>query len=82
LFWCSSFVLPNALKAAGDANYIMIVAASTMWVVRVCSAYLMAFTLGLGPIAVYFAMGADFLFRGIFFTMRWRSGRWMEKKVI
>jgi putative MATE family efflux protein len=82
LFWCPSFVLPNTLKAAGDARYIMIVAASTMWLVRVCSAYLLAFPLGLGPMAVYIAMGADFLFRGIFFAKRWFNGRWMNKQVI
>jgi len=82
LFWCPSFVLPNVLKAAGDARYIMVVAASTMWIVRVCSAYLMAFPLGLGPKAVYIAMGADFLFRGIFFTTRYLNGRWKEKRVI
>ncbi|MCL2719960.1 MAG: MATE family efflux transporter [Treponema sp.] len=82
LFWCPSFVLPNALKAAGDANYVMIVAACTMWLVRVCAAFLLAFTFGLGPVAVYVAMGADFLFRGIFFTKRWLSNKWMEKKVI
>jgi len=82
LFWCPSFVLPNVLKAAGDARYIMIVAASTMWIVRVCSAYLMAFPMGLGPKAVYLAMGADFLFRGIFFTKRYLNGRWKEKRVI
>ncbi|MDR2596429.1 MAG: MATE family efflux transporter [Treponema sp.] len=82
LFWCPSFVLPNVLKAAGDARYIMIVAASTMWIVRVCSAYLMAFPMGLGPKAVYIAMGADFLFRGIFFATRYLNGRWKEKRVI
>jgi putative MATE family efflux protein len=82
LFWCFSFVLPNSLKAAGDARYVMIVAASTMWLVRVCSAYIMAFPLGLGPIGVILAMGADFLFRGIFFAARWMSGKWMEKRVI
>ena len=82
LFWCPSFVLPNALKAAGDARYVMIVAASTMWLVRVCSAFFMAFTLNLGPIAVYLAMGADFLFRGIFFVKRWLSNKWIEKRVI
>jgi len=82
LFWCPSFVLPNALKAAGDAKYVMVVAASTMWLVRVCSAFLMAFPLGLGPTAVSLAMGADFLFRGIFFTKRWLNGRWMDKRVI
>jgi len=82
LFWCPSFVLPNALKAAGDARYVMVVAACTMWLVRVCSAYIMAFKFGLGPIAVWIAMGADFLFRGIFFGKRWLSNKWIEKKVI
>jgi putative MATE family efflux protein len=82
LFWCPSFVVPNVLKAAGDARYVMVVAASTMWIVRVCSAYLMAFPMGLGPKAVYIAMGADFLFRGIFFTTRYLNGRWKEKRVI
>jgi len=82
LFWCPSFVLPNALKAAGDAKYVMIVAGCTMWIIRVCLAFLLAFTFGLGPVAVYLAMGADFLFRGIFFTKRWLSNKWKEKKVI
>jgi putative MATE family efflux protein len=82
LFWCMSFVLPNALKAAGDARYVMAVAAGTMWLVRVCSAFLMAFPLGMGPAAVWVAMGADFLFRGIFFAIRWKNGHWMKKRVI
>jgi len=82
LFWCASFVLPNSLKAAGDARYVMIVAACSMWLVRVCSAFLIAFPLGLGPAAVWIAMGMDFLFRGIFFSVRWRRGRWMEKRVL
>jgi len=82
LFWCPSFVLPNALKAAGDARYVMVVAVSTMWLVRVCSSFFMAYTIGLGPVAVYMAMGADFLFRGIFFAKRWFSNKWIENKVI
>jgi len=82
LFWCTSFVLPNSLKAAGDARYVMVVTAVSMWLIRVCSAYIMAFPLGLGPIAVSLAMGADFIFRGIFFTLRWISGKWMDKRVI
>jgi Na+-driven multidrug efflux pump len=53
-----------------------------MWIVRVCSAYILAFPLGLGPMGVYLAMGADFLFRGLFFSLRWVKGHWMEKRVI
>jgi putative MATE family efflux protein len=82
LFWCPAFVLPNSLKAAGDARYVMIVAALTMWLVRVCSSYIIAFPLGMGPVAVTIGMGMDFLFRGIFFSMRWKNGHWMEKRVI
>jgi len=82
LFWCPSFVLPNALKAAGDVRYVMIFAAVSMWLVRVCSAYVLAFPVGLGPAAVSVAMGADFLFRGVFFGKRWLSNKWIEKKVI
>jgi len=82
LFWCPSFVIPNSLKAAGDARYVMIIAICSMWFIRVCSAYLLAFPLGFGPVGVYLAMGADFLFRGIFYTKRWLSNKWIEKKVI
>jgi Na+-driven multidrug efflux pump len=82
LFWCPSFVLPNSLKAAGDARYVMFIAAGTMWVIRVCTAFIMAFPLGIGPSAVWYAMGADFLFRSIFFISRWKRGKWMEKRVI
>jgi putative MATE family efflux protein len=82
LFWCPSFVIPNALKAAGDARYVMIIAILSMWLIRVCSAYPLSFTLGFGPVGVYLAMGADFLFRGIFYTKRWLSNKWIEKKVI
>jgi len=82
LFWCPSFVLPNALKAAGDARYVMIVAACTMWIVRVCFSYLLAFPLGIGPLAVWLGMGMDFVFRGAFFVRRWLNNKWIEKKVI
>ena len=82
LFWCPSFVLPNALKAAGDARYVMIIAACTMWIVRVCFSYLLAFPLGFGPVAVWLGMGMDFVFRGFFFVRRWLSNKWIEKKVI
>jgi putative MATE family efflux protein len=77
-----SFVLPSALRAAGDARYVMFVAAISMWTVRVCSSYLFAFALGLGPLGVWLAMGADFLVRGASYFLRWIRGKWQEKRVI
>jgi putative MATE family efflux protein len=82
LFWGVSFMLPNALRAAGDARFVMWVAAISMWVVRVNFAYLLTFFFKLGSIGVWIAMGMDFVSRGTFYTVRWFRGKWKEKKVI
>ena len=80
--WPISFALPNALKAAGDARWVMISATASMWIVRVSASYLFTFTFGLGPVGVWIAMAVDFVIRGIANTLRWRGGKWQEKKVI
>jgi putative MATE family efflux protein len=82
LFWAPAFILPNALRAAGDVRYCMILSSITMWIVRISSSYILAYPLGIGSIAVWYAMGTDFIVRGFFFTLRWTSGRWQGKKVI
>jgi Na+-driven multidrug efflux pump len=80
--WGMSFALPNALRAAGDARFVMIAASVSMWTVRVSAAYLLTYILGIGPLGVWLAMGGDFLVRGASYLIRWHSGRWQEKKVI
>jgi putative MATE family efflux protein len=80
--WPMSFALPNALRAAGDARYVMIVATVSMWIVRVSAAYLLSYTFGLGPLGVWISMGGDFICRGCFYLARWKGGKWQEKKVI
>jgi putative MATE family efflux protein len=80
--WPMSFALPNALRAAGDARYVMVVATLSMWIVRVSMAYIFTFALHLGPLGVWLAMGADFISRGSFYLVRWVRGRWQEKRVI
>ena len=82
LGWTMSFVLPSALRAAGDARYVMVVAIISMWTVRVSAAYFFVFVLGLGPVGVWIAMGSDFAARGISYALRWIRGKWQEKRVI
>jgi putative MATE family efflux protein len=82
LAWPLSFALPNALRAAGDARYVMIVATISMWIIRVSAAYILTYWVGLGPVGVWFAMGGDFIGRGVSYFIRWRSGRWMGQQVI
>jgi Na+-driven multidrug efflux pump len=80
--WPMSFILPNSLRAAGDARYVMIAASISMWAVRVSAAYIFVFVIGLGPITVWVAMGADFLVRGSLYYTRWVRGKWQNKRVI
>ena len=82
LGWSMSFILPSALRAAGDARYVMIIAIISMWTVRVSAAYFFVFALGLGPLGVWIAMGADFAVRGVSYFLRWIRGKWQEKRVI
>jgi len=82
LGWTMSFVLPSALRASGDVRYVMTVAVASMWAVRVLAAYLFVFALGLGPVGVWLAMGADFFVRSVFYLARWLRGRWQGKRVI
>ena len=48
IFWPASFTLPNALRAANDARYTMIVSLISMWTVRVGLSYVYANTFGMG----------------------------------
>jgi putative MATE family efflux protein len=82
LSWSMSFVLPNALRAAGDARFVMIVSVVSMFAIRVSSAYFITYTLGAGPMGVWLAMGLDFILRGSLNFWRWQSGRWQKMRVI
>jgi putative MATE family efflux protein len=82
LVWTLSFAYPSALRAAGDAKYVMIIGVISMWTVRVCFAYLLTFVFGVGPLGVWIAQGGDFVFRGIFYASRWKGGRWQRIKLL
>lgn len=78
----SSFLLANALRATGDVKLTMYAGIISMLIFRLGSAYLFGIVLDLGVIGVWMAMGMDWLARSIIFQIRYRSGQWMEYRVI
>ena len=81
--WPSSFTLPNILRAAGDATFTMTVSVFSMWVFRVGFCYLMVLSLHQGNLlSIWGGMFLDWLFRSLFFAIRFFKGSWLEKKVI
>ena len=81
-FWSTSNVLPNVLRSAGDVNFTAYVSLITMWLVRVGLGYVVSMNLGVGIAGVWICMGAEWLVRTIIFALRFRSGKWLEKKAI
>jgi putative MATE family efflux protein len=80
--WPASFTLPNALRAAGDARYCMVVSAISMWTIRVSLAYILVYLFGMGPISVWISMTLDWCLRGGCYLRRWQKGLWKGKAVI
>lgn len=76
IIWPPSFALPNALRAANDVKFTMIVAAISMWLCRIALSYVLGRTFGLGVFGVWIAMTADWLLRAICFLTRFISGKW------
>ena len=82
LIWPASFALANALRAAGDVRYTMVVSMFSMWVFRVALSSVFATVFHLGLNSVWYAMYIDWMVRSILIFTRWRSGKWRAKRVI
>ncbi|MDR2044217.1 MAG: MATE family efflux transporter [Clostridium sp.] len=79
VFWIPSFSLPNVFRAAGDVIWPMGIAGFSMWVFRLGFSYLLGTLLGLGLFGIWIAMTVDWVFRGLCYVIRYRSGKWERK---
>ena len=82
IIWVPSFIPAYGLRAAGDVKYTMVVSCLTMWLCRVSLCIFLIRGLGVGPIAVWIGMFSDWIVRGIFFTKRYMSRKWLEFHVL
>ena len=79
LLWPLSFVLPNALRAANDVKFTMVVSIASMACWRIGFSYIIGVRMGMGAIGVWIAMVVDWICRVTCFVTRFRSGVWKEK---
>lgn len=82
LFWVPSFLPAYGMRAAGDVRFSMILSVISMWAVRVGVTLFLVHVVGfVSPIAVWCGMFSDWFVRGVCFTIRFMSGKWLEHKV-
>lgn len=84
VFWPTSFTLPNALRASGDAVFTMAISLTSMFLCRVLLSYVFAskWGLGMGLQGVWLAMYCDWIFRSTFFLIRFLRGKWKRIRLI
>lgn len=81
LLWPASFVLPNCLKAGGDAVFTLAVSVFSMWAFRILLSYVIGGHFGLGAVGVWTAMVIDWIFRSAMFAARFRSRKWIHQSL-
>lgn len=80
--WVLSFIPAYGMRAAGDVKFSMITSCASMWLCRVSFTIFLCRVYGFGPIAVWIGMFADWTVRGIIFTIRFYSRRWLNHHII
>ena len=79
ILWPAAFTLPNALRAAMDARFTMMVSVFSMWAFRIGFAYVFVNLFKLGVPGVGYGMFIDWAFRAAVFLARF-SG--FEKRAV
>ncbi|MBB6446245.1 MATE family efflux transporter [Bacillus benzoevorans] len=82
ILWASSFIMPSALRAAGDSNYTSVTSLLSMWLIRVVLGYVLGITLGFGIIGVWAAMIIEWVVRGTIFYRRFKGEKWHAHRLI
>jgi Na+-driven multidrug efflux pump len=82
LIWPPSFALPNALRAANDVKFTMVISMLSMWIWRIGFSYILAILFHMGVLGVWIAMTIDWLFRSVCFITRFRKEKYRSIPMI
>lgn len=75
-FMAWAVTLSGGANGAGDTRGVMLIVASSAWLVRIPLAWFLGIYLDLGPLAVWWSMNASILVHALFITRRWLRRRW------
>lgn len=77
-----NIVVINALHAAGDINFPVLMGCIVMLGVAVPLSYLLGLSFGLGLVGIWIANGTDEWIRGFIMLWRWKSKKWENRSFI
>ena len=77
-----NLIIINALRAAGDAKFPVLMGVLSMWGLSVPLAYLLGIHFEWGLPGIYLAFIVDEWLRGLLMLIRWRSRVWESKTLV
>ena len=77
-----NIVLVNALHAAGDIKYPMILGIISIFLIAVPFSNIFGLKLGFGLVGIWIANALDEWCRGIGVLIRWKSKKWQNKSLV
>ena len=77
-----NIIMVKTLTTAGDVWFPVVIGIFSMWTISVFGGWLLGHGMAWGLVGVWIAMACDECFRGVLFTIRFRRGRWKEKRLV
>lgn len=77
-----NLVIIQALRAAGDTTFPLVMAIFSMLGIGITTAYFYTNTLHLGLLGIYLGITSDEFFRGVTMLIRWLKKVWMNKSLV
>lgn len=77
-----NLIIIQALRAAGDTTFPLVMAVFSMLGIGITASYLLTNTVGLGLLGIYLGIACDELTRGITMLIRWLKKSWMHKSLV
>ena len=80
LLYPTAFVLPQSLRAVGDAKKTMVISIVSLFALRLFGSWFLGVKLGYGVLGLWLSMFADWGGRTIGFVYRWKRNLWHHGK--
>jgi len=81
LFWPASNTYPSVLRSCGDSLFPTVTSIGVLWLVNIGMGYLLAMPIQMGIWGVWIAVWLGWIAQGITLTLRFRSRKWISKKL-
>lgn len=80
LIWADGYIIPMALRAAGDAVYTSVISVVGLAVGRIVVGYILTIVLGLGVPGVWIGLMLEWLLRAVCMRVRLNGDKWLHIK--